>query len=528
MDFDRERVIPNLLRDRARSMPTQKLVKCEGGQWLTFGDVDELSDRVAAGLAAMGISKGDRVGVFSANRQEVVILFFAIGKIGAIDVSYNTFLKGSFLAHQINDAAPSLIVADGPGVNALALIADIVDLPSVISLDADPALETSPYSELLVKGTPPEVKVTHRDLMGILYTSGTTGPAKGCMLSHGYYTNIPTQYLAGKRLIPGDRIFTSFPFFHTAGQAIMLMSALVGPVELVLQSSFRASSFMEAAVAEDATVLWGVGAMAHAILAQPPSDLDATRKFRLAQFQPLGSDVQEEFERRFATPVLAEGYGQTECTPIAGSRLADPRRRNSLGRPVDCLEVRLVDALDQPVATGETGEVVVRPKKPEVMFQGYWNRNDSTVAAFRNLWHHTGDYARQDADGFLYFVDRRQDVIRRRGENISSYELELAIGRHPGVAEVAVHAVSSDFGEDEVKAVIVPSEGAEISPDDLFEFFKTSLPYFAIPRYVQLCETLPRNSLSKILKHELRARGITTDTWDLVAMNLQVARSERR
>lgn len=528
MDIDRERVIPNLLRDRARHMPDRKFVKCGDGRWLTFGDVDEVSDRVAASLAAMGVSKGDRVGVLSANREEVVILFFAIGKIGAINVSYNTFLKGNFLAHQISDAAPSLMIADGPGVNTLAMITNMVSMPPLVSLDADPSLEARPYSELLAGSDPPEVELTHRDLMGILYTSGTTGPAKGCMLSHGYYTNIPTQYLASKRLIPGDRIFTSFPLFHTAGQAIVMMSALVGPVEVVLLASFHASTFMESAAAEDATVLWGVGAMAHAILAQPPSDLDPTRKFRLAQFQPLGSDEQEEFERRFGTPVLAEGYGQTECTPIAGSRLADPRRRTSLGRPVDYLDVRLVDTLDRPVPTGETGEVVVRPKEPEVMFQGYWNRNESTVAAFRNLWHHTGDYARQDAEGFLYFVDRRQDVIRRRGENISSYELELAIGRHPGVAEVAVHAVSSDFGEDEVKAVIVPSNGTEIRPEELFEFFKTSLPYFAIPRYVQLCETLPRNSLSKILKHELRSRGITTDTWDLVAMNLQVARSDRR
>jgi carnitine-CoA ligase len=528
VDFDRERVIPNLLRDRARHMPTRKLVKCDEGHWLTFGDVDEVSDRVAAGLAAMGISKGDRVGVLSANREEVIILFFAIGKIGAINVSYNTFLKGSFLAHQIKDAGPSLIVADGPGVSALAMITNMVSLPRLVSLDADPSIEARPYSQLLAGSDPPEVELTHRDLMGILYTSGTTGPAKGCMLSHGYYTNIPIQYLASKRLIAGDRIFTSFPFFHTAGQAIMMMSALVGPVELALQSSFHASTFIETAAAEDASVLWGVGAMAHAILAQPPSNLDATRRFRLAQFQPLGADQQEEFERRFSTPVLAEGYGQTECTPIAGSRLTDPRRRTSLGRPVDYLDVRLVDGMDQPVPTGEVGEVVVRPRRPEVMFQGYWNRNDATVAAFRNLWHHTGDYARQDAEGFLYFVDRRQDVIRRRGENISSYEVELAIGRHPGIAEVAVHAVSSDFGEDEIKAVIVPSGGAEINPGDLFEFFKNSLPYFAIPRYVQLCDGLPRNSLSKVLKHELRTRGITNDTWDLVALNLQVARGERR
>jgi crotonobetaine/carnitine-CoA ligase len=309
---------------------------------------------------------------------------------------------------------------------------------------------------------------------------------------------------------------------------IILMTGLVGPAELIYEPRFSASTFMKRARQEEATVLWGVGAMALAMLAQPQSSEDASGSFRLAQFQPLQPDRQFEFQERFNVPVITEGYGQTECVPITASKLSDERRRGSVGRPVDHLEVRLVDENDEPVPAGTVGEIVARPRRPEVMFQGYWAKPEATLKSIGNLWHHTGDFATQDEDGFIYFVDRKTDALRRRGENISSAAVEGVIRAHPAVEAVAVVGVPSDLIEDEVKAVVVLREGAELTPQELFEHCKDKLPYFAVPRYVEFIDALPTNALGKIMKHLLRKSGITSNTLDFEALGMRIERHERR
>jgi crotonobetaine/carnitine-CoA ligase len=191
--------------------------------------------------------------------------------------------------------------------------------------------------------------------------------------------------------------------------------------------------------------------------------------------------------------------------------------------------VRIVDDDDVEVPPGEVGEIVVRPLEPDSLFSGYWGRDAETVHTFRNLWHHTGDYGRMDAEGFVTFVDRKKDALRRRGENVSSMELEAAILRHPRITEVAVHAVESAVTEDDIKACLVTAAGeAEVKPDELFEFLAGHLPYFAVPRYVELVPELPKNALGRVLKHELRARGVTPATWDFEKLGLTVERGQRR
>jgi crotonobetaine/carnitine-CoA ligase len=226
--------------------------------------------------------------------------------------------------------------------------------------------------------------------------------------------------------------------------------------------------------------------------------------------------------------VYSEIYGQTECNPItANPWREDLRRRDSMGRAVPGLAVEVHDDDGRPVPPGVVGEVVVRPQEPEVMFQGYWGKPEATVAAARGLWHHTGDNAVADADGYLTFADRKKDSMRRRGENVSSIELERAILEHGSVAAVVVHAVPSPLGEDDIKACVIPAEGAEIDPAELFDFFKSTLPYFAVPRYLEIVDEFPVNAMGRVLKHELRAAGIG-NALDFEAMGLTVARSERR
>ncbi len=243
---------------------------------------------------------------------------------------------------------------------------------------------------------------------------------------------------------------------------------------------------------------------------------------------PFTPEQQTQFEDRFGCQVLTQLYGQTECGAIAYSRISEPRNRASLGRPAPYFEVKLFDDDDREVPTGEVGEIVVRPKVPNAIFQGYWRNPTATLETWRNLWHHTGDYGRADPDGFITFVDRKKDALRRRGENVSSVELERAIVGHPKVAEAAVHAIPSEMTEDDIKACVVLEPGQGFDPAELFDFFKQTLPYFAIPRYVEFLPELPKNATLRVMKHVLRERGVTEETWDFGALGLSVDRAERR
>jgi len=387
-----------------------------------------------------------------------------------------------------------------------------------------------PYADLAGRpGDGPALTVPGAgDLASIIYTSGTTGLPKGCLISQGYFVHIGDAWRGVCELEPDDVVFTAFPLFHLSGQALALMACLTGGLTLVIEPVFSASSFMPRAREVGATVTMGVGAMAVAVLATPPDRADRDHHLRYSMWIPLPPAVQLRMEERFGAPVNAEGYGQTECAPVTFSRLSGTRRRETAGLPAPWLDVRIVDDDDVELPRGEIGEIVVRPLEPDSMFSGYWGRAEETLETFRNLWHHTGDYGRMDDEGFVSFVDRKKDALRRRGENVSSMELEQAIARHPKVGEAAVHAVPSAATEDDIKACLVLAPGEEATPDELFGWFEAHLPYFAVPRYVELLPALPKNAIGRVLKHELRAAGVTPGTWDLEALGLTVSREARR
>jgi crotonobetaine/carnitine-CoA ligase len=520
-------VMHELLAFRARERPDAPFVRCEH-DWLSYAELDRRSDRLAAGLASIGLHRGDRVAVILPNCDAYFELIFACGKLGLIQVPLNVYLKGEFLTHQLVDSGARALVADRDGLRAAGPLLEQTQIESIIAVgeDAEAPLQLSALRECTAQA--PEVEVAPHDVSCIVYTSGTTGMPKGCMLSHAYLTTIPRAYAIAGWVVPGDRIYTAFPLFHTSGQGIVLTCALHLGGSAVFAPSFRASAFIEDAHAAEATMLFGIGAMGLAILAQPEQEHQRHYRFRLASWIPMRPDLQLEFERRFGTPVVTEGFGQTECAPATLNPIGGERRPATAGREVAHLEVRVFDENDRECAPGVVGEIVIRPREPGGMFSGYWRNPEATAEAWRNLWHHTGDYARADADGYITFVDRKKDSMRRRGENVSSIELEQAILRHPKVAAVAVHAVASDLSEDDIKACIVPVPGEAPTPEELHAFFSDSLPYYAIPRYVELCEALPVNALGRVMKHVLRAEPLTPRTWDLDAMNLVVAKHDRR
>lgn len=525
------RVVGDVLRKHAVEHGDIEFIKCDGVGYLTYAEVDRRADRVAAGLSALGVKKGDRVAIIMPNRIEMIDLFFGCARLGAVQVPLNYYLRGKFLEYQLRDCAPTAIIGDALGLASARPLLDRTDVSLVVSVDQtdDNRPGDVAFAEVASATGAVDMEIGRRDLMSIIYTSGTTGMPKGCMLSHGYYTWCGSAFGKVGWVVPGDRMFTALPMFHLGGRAAALMAALMNDASINFEGDFRASSYMARAASERATMIYGgVPAAALAILAQPPTPEEASYSFRLAQFTALTPTAQEEFERRFKTPVMVEGYGQTEVTPATINRVDGVRKRGGCGPAAHGREVRILDENDNPVPTGEVGQIAVRPTEPDSIFAGYWNKPEATLEAFRNFWHHTGDLGRMDEDGHVFYVDRASDSLRRRGENISSVELETAIREHPNVAMVAICAVPSDLGEDDVMACVVLDPPNSATVEELFEYFKRELPYYAIPRYLQLRECLPVNVMGRILKHELRSQGLTADTIDLEARGLVVSRAERR
>jgi carnitine-CoA ligase len=525
------RVIPELLRERAAMHPDKGYLGCED-TLLSYANVDERTDRVAAGLAEHGVAPGDRVAVISSNRIEMLELFFACAKTGAAMVPLNVFLKGEFLRYQLTDSQAQTLVVDGPGFEAVEdLLHELPDLKRIVTLDepADTAGGVIRYETLRASAAPvPAPELDPSTLMSILYTSGTTGMPKGCMLPHGWYMNgarVSSEMLEYRT---DDILFTALPLFHAWAQGIV-MGALVHHLTAWVDPIFSVTRLLDRFLETNASVFTGVGAMGMAMLGAPASPRDRKHRLRVALMIPFTPDQQEQFLDRFGAVVLSQLYGQTECGAITYARLSERRNLSSIGRAAPYLDVVLHDDDDREVPTGEIGEIVVRPKVPNALYLGYWRKPEATTEAWRNLWHHTGDYGRGDAEGFITFVDRKKDALRRRGENVSSQELERAIASHPKIAEAAVHAIPSPMTEDDIKVCIVlASADVPVSPGEMFDYFKQVLPYFAIPRYVEVVPELPKNATLRVMKHLLRAKGVTPGTWDLEALGFEVSREERR
>ncbi|KAA1379901.1 AMP-binding protein [Aeromicrobium fastidiosum] len=527
--------VGELLRRRAGELSDRPYLTVVGRSF-TFAEMDARVDEVAAGLQALGVTKGDRVATISTNRSEAVLIFYAVTRLGAILVSLNPFLKGSFLAFQLGHAAPKVVVSDAQGVAALATVIDEVpSLEVCVALDADDGVELAasrlvPFDDLAGLGTDldlPDVSAT--DVALIVYTSGTTGNPKGCALSHGYLQCAAQGFLDALEVGPDDVIYGTMPMYHVGVLCHTILGSLMTGIPATLDAHFSARTFIARAEEIGATVTYGVGAHGASLMALPPSPDDRKHRLRTLMVAPMTPATQEEFHERFGIDPLAEIFGQTECIPVSMTPLSGERDRGGAGLPAPQIDVILLDDDDRPVADGEVGEICFRPRHRFAMFSGYWNNPEATLAATSSLWFHSGDLGRIRPSGQVQFVDRKKDSMRRRGENISSAEVEGAILRHPKVADVAVHGVPSELTEEDVKACIILKPGVEVTPEELFAFFQSSMPYYAVPRYVELFDDLPRSAVGRVTKAVLRARPAVGDTgWDLEAMGFSVDRADRR
>jgi crotonobetaine/carnitine-CoA ligase len=480
------------------------------------------------------VKRGDRVALLMPNRIEFVEAYFALAKLGAIQVPLNAFLKGDFLRHQLADSLASVLISDGPGCAAAGpLLSELPQLRLIAHVDAEPPvatedIEVMPFGAFAVTGgIPPVVELTTDDTMSILYTSGTTGYPKGCVLQHGFYLRVGLMSVRALGLGEDDALFTALPVFHLSGGVWMIASALIAGIPAHFEPQFSARAFLSNAVKAKATVALGVGAMCHALMATEPGPADRSHDIRLMMVAPLDPASQDRFKERFGIEPWVEVYGQTECMPLTFNPASDERDRSGCGVAAPDLDVELLGEDLQPVGRDEVGEICIRPRRKYAMFEQYWRNPEATLKAFRGLWYHTGDSARRLPSGQFAFVDRKQDVLRRKGENVSSLELEAAIRSLAKVVDVAVIAVPS-VSEDEIKAYIVAAPGQALTPEELFEQLRTAVPYFAMPRFVEVLEALPVNAMNRVLKHELKSRPHGDGVWDFAALGLTVKADQRR
>jgi len=519
-----------LLRRRAQEIGEHAFVRC-AGPWISYAEMDDRSDRVAGAMVQLGVQEGDRVIVLSTNSTDMIEIVFGCSKAGAVLVPVNTYLRGELLQHQLTDADASIAFVDEAGLATIQSLASEVPFRNVVLIGETihPHPEAITLDQLKAFGAPPPaLQVKPSDLAALVYTSGTTGPSKGCMIPNGVFTAMYAPLRDIGYVRAGDRLLTPSPLFHIGGLAAMLMGPLGVGSAVSFLPHFSASHFMKEARQIEATVVYGVGAVGVALLAQPPSDDDLNHTLRLAVWIPMPEGKADEFQQRFGVRTAAESYGQTEFVPIGMVSSDEPQVRGSAGRASSFAEVCIVDENDDQVPPGQVGEIVVRPNRPNLMFQGYWRQPEASLRTMRNLWHHTGDVGRLDDNGNIFIVDRKSDVLRRRGENISSMQLETIIRRFPAIDDVAVHGIPSEMGDQDIKACIRMVGTAKLEPAELFAFFEKALPYFAIFRYIEVVDEFPTNANGRVRKDVLRAAGITPDTWDLTAMGFSVSRENRR
>jgi crotonobetaine/carnitine-CoA ligase len=478
--------------------------------WTQLGDLDDMSDRCARALRELGIGEGDRVATMLPNRVEFLALWLATMKLGAILVSVNTALRGDWLHHVLGDADPKLVVVDPEFAGRVDEVVITLPMPRRVLIAG------SPEADALFVGDPIEDRFEPNPSTPtlIIYTSGTTGRSKGCLVSHGYLLNYARLRDASLPRLERETAFTALPLFHLAAIGLAVTTLVKGGGAYFMRR-FSVSSFWPEIELSGASYVALMGG-AVPMLAQAP-DNEASLRCRSQVRVLTGSAspaVNDVLRERFGVQQTdMHFFGQTEACPIASSSSA-PYRRGTSGFSNDSFDMAIVDEHDNVLGIEEVGQIVCRPRRPNVMFSGYWRNPDATLAKSTTMWWHTGDLGYLDADGYLHFVDRGDDRIRRRGENVSSFELEKVVAGHPAVAAVAAIATPSEFGEDEVKLVVVLNDGASVTPDELSAWCEPRVPRFANPRYIEFVDSLPMTPTGKVQKNVLRAAASTDGTWD--------------
>ena len=526
------RVLGKTLRQQAESIPDAAYLMA-GERQYSFGRVNQLANAHAAGLRDLGVQSGDTVAIFMAGSPELVFTTFGINKLGAIWVPTNTDYRKEWLREAFEDSRARVLVVDAPLLPRVAELG--VQLPFeciVVNGKTDLAIEGRRMADLAdftqLRADEPDVDISHGDTAAVLWTSGTTGKPKGVMQSHSAWVRGSESSIRSFRVREGDVLYNCLPMYNSAAWISTVYPALIAGLPFGLDDHFSVSTFWDRIRFYGATHMFTLGAMHIFLWQAPPRADDKNNPVRVASLIPMPDRLMGPFKERFGIETVVQGYGQSEAFTVLlriddGTRTWKP---NSAGAPPPGMEVRLLDDDDVEVPVGEVGEFCVRPADPYVIFNGYFHDPEATTAAFRNLWYHTGDLGRKDADGEFFFFDRKADYIRYKGRNVSSFAVEAAVNAHPAVAQSGAYGVKSAEldAEAEIKVDVVLKPGATLSAEALATFVNENAPYFFVPRYIEFVDQLPQTPTGRVRKFALRERGVGDGTWDRDAAGFVVKR----
>jgi crotonobetaine/carnitine-CoA ligase len=509
--------LPAVLDAAAERDARHAVLHCDGRD-VTVGELHEMSTRVAGALRRWGLAPGDRAAIMMANVPEFVGTWFGLARAGVVEVPVHGAYRGPLLEHILAESGALVLFCDAAYVERLAGLAlpgleRIVVRGSLAGLEAPAGLAVCSLEEALdADPDPSPPRVVGSDVSCILYTSGTTGPAKGVVLPHSANLALARANVELMEYTADDVLYTAFPLFHVNAKFTSVTSALLTGARLVLDDRFSASRFWGRMREHGVTSFNYMGSLLTILAKQPPGPGDRDHVVSRAYGGACPPALWEPFEARFGVR-LHEHYGMTEIG-IATQNTRTVRRPGSCGRAAPNFEVRVAGEDDVEVPVGDLGEIQVRPARPGVMLREYWGRPEATIEAFANLWFHTGDRARMDADGFFFYADRLKDSIRRRGENVSSYDVEGVVTAFDGVVEAAAYGVPSELGEDDVMVAVVWASGVSPDVDGLVAHCAARLADFAVPRYLRSCAELPKTASQRVQKFRLREDGVTEDTVD--------------
>jgi carnitine-CoA ligase len=535
-----QHTVPSLFAHRLERDPDGPYLDVAGTA-LSAAAVNEAAGRIVGALAELDVRPGDRVATLLENSPEAVLAWAGIVLGGTIAVPVNTAYKGEYLRHQLADCGASIVVVARSFLTRLTDIAgQLPELHHIVVVDdggggaqtdgdiGPDAVVMHRWADILSVDPAPPVSVRPADLATFIYTGGTTGPSKGCMLTHHYHAALARQIGLCWGRTADDVVWTPLPLFHFNALTTVVTGTLLFGGRGAISPRFSVSNFWPEMNRVGASITSTLGTMAYLLAhdedrpEMPRSGRpEANTTLRLLGAAPLPVEVDDVIKSRFGIETFSGAYGVTEASLISWQPPGVTNRPNAAGVVNDeYFDTRIFDDDDAELPRGTTGEIVVRPRRPHVMFEGYWGRPEVTVETSRNWWYHTGDIGKIDEDGFLYFVDRKADYLRRRGENISSFEVERILMNHGALADVVVHAVPSAMGEDDLKVTATVKAGATVSEEELFRWCIAQLPYFALPRYVEFRAELPRSPLGRVLKRELRDEAVTDATWDADASGI--------
>ncbi|WP_179295440.1 ATP-dependent acyl-CoA ligase [Bacillus sp. FJAT-45350] len=506
--------IPQLLKHNVSTYPSKTFLRFKDKQY-TYLETNQEANKVANFLKTVGVKKGDHVALLLKNSPDFLFIWFGIAKLGAVMVPINYHIKGESLEYILDHSDSSIAIVEPAFVEQTKAVAD-KEL-TIISL------EDIRSAKDLENTQRDEVPLRQEDPMSIIYTSGTTGLPKGVVLPHFSYVNTAANFLNEIADInEEDILYTCLPLFHCNAQQLSVMGTMLAGAQLALSEKFSASKFWSEIHHYQATIFNYIGSILTVLYKQPYSKFEINNTITKTFGGAAPKEIWAEFEDRFDIKVM-EGFGLTETATVCLCNPTDDVRLGSIGKPLSNVEVKIFDENEKEAPPNTEGQICVRELKPHTIFKGYYKMPDKTEEAMKGGWFHTGDRGTQDENGYFYFKDRMKDCIRYRGENISSYEIERIINKHPDVKESAAIGVPSELSEEDVKVILVPQENKTIDFPAFIRYCEDRMAYYMVPRYVEIKDTLPKTATERVQKYELRNEGID-NAWDRIKEGIKLTR----